>query len=162
MIVRQLIEDDISSIRKIRLEALQNDPIVFVSFYEYEVNKPDEFYKQMLTTHLMIGAFEDDEIVGISTIIKNNTRKQRHKGIASFTYTSPAKRGNGIAKQLKEFSFEIAKKSDITQLTSGVISTNIGMIELNKSLGFEITYTERNAMKHDDIFYDLTYMIKYF
>jgi RimJ/RimL family protein N-acetyltransferase len=162
MIIKLLTEDDAPIFRSLRIQALRDDPIVFISYYEFEINKPMFYFKNLIASSKIYGVFIDNKLVAMTTVARNSFKKQNHKAVSTFTYTTPSSRGQGLARAVKIVALDGAQKDGIKQISTGIISTNIAMIELNKSLGFNETYTEKNAMQHYGIFYDLTYLIKYF
>jgi L-amino acid N-acyltransferase YncA len=148
-------------LRDLRREALVTDPIAFVSTYEAEKAHGPAWYIGLLKQNVVIGAFVDGVLRGMSVMTQNGNEKQFHKAYTWFTYVSPEFRGMGLARGIRVFTFEEAKRRGISNLMSAVLSTNEPIRKLNKSLGCEEMYTEKNAIKHDGVFHDLIHTVKY-
>lgn len=161
LVIRALTIEDLDDLRRLRLEALQHDPLVFQTVLEVEQKRAVDWYVWHLDNNLVAGVLLDGRLCGMSILTRTAHLKQSHRAVSSFTYITPAKRGLGLARKLKEFVFAEATAMGIRQCVTGVIAENVAMRQLNKSLGCEETHTERGAMLHDGTYYDLVYSIKY-
>lgn len=103
MEIRQLNPSDAKEYLSIRLEALQNCPYAFASSYEEEKNQTAELYKNRFATPgttFTFGAFEESQLVGIVTLIKEQLLKLSHRANIVAMYIKPEKRGIGLGKAL--------------------------------------------------------------
>lgn len=156
MEIRLLNVADVEKYRSIRLEALLHHPESFASSYKEEKNQPIEFFEkkfQMKNT-FTLGAFEDSELVGIITFIKEEKYKLRHRANIVSMYVSPTNRGLGIGRALMEKVIQEAKDTKgVEQLYLTLVSNNISAKKLYSTLGFEIFGTEKRALKLENNMY---------
>lgn len=165
MEIRELVPTDAEAYLFIRLEALKNSPDAFASSYEEEKDKPSDYYKSRFTAPTNVftfGAFEDSELIGVVTLVKEQLIKLRHRANIVAMYIKPGKRGNGIGKALVSKVIEKADKlEDIEQLYLSVVTTNTSAKSLYSSCGFEVFGKEKRALKFKDTYYDEVHMVLY-
>jgi ribosomal protein S18 acetylase RimI-like enzyme len=162
MEIRTLGPSDAELYRSIRLKALLNHAEVFATSYEEESNHPIEKYRYRFQSEdsITIGAFENGELVGVVTLVKEKLTKLRHKANVAGMYVSPEKQGLGIGKALLQELIKKAKDSqDIEQLLLTVVSTNNRAKKLYSSLGFEVFGIEKKAMKIEKAYFDEEHMV---
>ncbi|WP_138419677.1 GNAT family N-acetyltransferase [Aquibacillus sediminis] len=165
MDIRQLDSKDAEKYLAIRLEALQNSPDAFASSYEEERDQPVEKYQNRFEAPknaFTFGAFEDDQLVGVITLVKEQLIKLRHRANMVAMYVRPEKRGEGIGKALITKAIQKAVSlEDIEQLYLTVVTTNDPAKRLYASIGFEIFGHEKRALKFGDTYYDEEHMVFY-
>lgn len=151
MTIRPLTENDAELYKKIRLTALLISPDPFGSSYEEEVNIPLEEYVARLKEderRFVLGAFDNDKIVGIVGLNAERRRKLSHKANIWGMFVMPEYRGRGIAKALmREAIFRAGAIDDTEQINLCVVSNNSEALNLYRMLGFEIYGHERRALK---------------
>lgn len=162
MIIRRLVPQDAESYLTLRLKALQNSPDAFGSTYEEEKDYPVDKYKIRFQSEdsFTFGAFENDELVGMITLVKEQRIKLCHKANIVAMYVSPEKRGSGFGKALLKEAIRMSKELQcIEQVYLTVLTTNEVAKILYSSLGFEIFATEKRALKLDGIYFDEDLMV---
>jgi ribosomal protein S18 acetylase RimI-like enzyme len=153
---------DINKYRNIRLEALQNNPEAFSSSYEEEKGHPIDFFKQRIQSEdvYTFGAFEDDQLFGVVTLVIESKLKLQHRANIFAMYVSPAKRGSGVGKSLMEEAIKMAQKLEgIEQIYLSVVAHNVAAKKLYSNLGFEVFGKDKRALKIDDTYYDDEHMV---
>lgn len=161
VIYRTLRYDEVDALRTLRLEALQIEPTAFVDLYEEEVAKSRAYYEHLLKHDVIIGAYVDTTLVGMSILSPMRAKKQAHKAIMWFTYVTPSMRGHGMARHIHLKMMEIARTLKLSHLICGVVSTNTAILNLHKSQGCVEMSTERNALQHEGVYYDVIHLINY-
>jgi RimJ/RimL family protein N-acetyltransferase len=163
MEIRQLNPADAEEYLSIRLEALQNSPYAFASSYEEEKNQTMEKYKNRFETPkntFTFGAFEDSQLVGVVTLVKEQLLKLSHRANIVAMYIKPEKRGNGIGKSLISEVIEKAYNLEgIEQIYLTVVTTNVPAKKLYTSNGFKVFGKETRALKFENTYYDEEHMV---
>lgn len=148
--------------RCIRLEALQNHPEAFGSSYEEEKEFPLEKFaeKFMEESSLTFGAFENDQLYGVLTLVLEQKNKLKHRANIYAMYVSPKKRRHGIAKNLMLEAINKARCiKGVEQLHLAVVSTNTPAQKLYTSLGFETYGVDKQALKVGHLYFDEKLMV---
>jgi RimJ/RimL family protein N-acetyltransferase len=162
MDIRLLKPLDAENYRNFRLEALRNNPESFGSSYEEEKENPIETYKGRFQSDesFTFGAFENEKLIGVATLVKENKLKLKHKANIFAVYVSPEKRGIGIGKCLMVKAIKKAKDLEgLEQIYLTVVTTNESAKKLYYSLGFEIFGREKRALKLDNTYFDEEHMV---
>ncbi|WP_367649936.1 GNAT family N-acetyltransferase [Bacillus velezensis] len=136
----------------IRLKALKDHPDAFAVSYDEEKEWLSEKCKARLEAGnaIVLGAFEQDRLIGILKISKHSLFKLRHIAVIVSMYISPKHRGSGAGKALMTEAISQAKKmKDTEQLHLSVTSTNEPAKKLYAQLGFILFSTEKRALKLD-------------
>jgi len=153
MEIRRLGAQDAEIYLTIRLKALRNNPEAFGSSFEEEKDRPVEMYGQRLESDdsYTYGAFQNNQLVGTVTLIKEKYVKFRHRANIVGMYVAPESRGAGIGRLLLVEAINQAKTiGEIEQLILSVVTTNEPAKKLYTSLGFEVFGTEKRALKLDE------------
>lgn len=157
MEIRQLMPADAALYKVLRLEALQNHPEAFGSDYEAEKDRPVEqyavrFQSEQATT---FGAFHENELVGVVTVVCSEPVKMRHRANLFAMYVTPRIRTQQVGRQLVQEALRtLEKRSMIEQVHLSVVRTNEAAKALYRSLGFESYAIEPRALKIDDTYHD--------
>lgn len=162
MEVRQLDSIDAEQYQRLRLEALQINPESFASSYEEEKEYSLETYANRLKSPdvFTFGAFGNEQLYGVVTLVRQLKRKVRHKADIFAMYVSPEKQGRGLAKSLMEAVIRKAKELEgVEQINLTVVSTNESAKKLYFSCGFETFGIEKRSEKVDETYYDEEYMV---
>lgn len=162
MKIRILNETDASAYRAIRLEGLKNRPEAFGSSFEEEQHFTINLFKSRIQSEFAFtfGAFENEALAGVATLVKETKVKLKHKASIFAMYVSPYYRGKGIGKELMLEAIKKAKQlNDIEQLQLSVVSTNQSAKQLYTSLGFSDYGHEKRALKADGVYYDEDHMV---
>lgn len=163
MEIKQLEPKDAMQYRSLRLEALQNSPDSFASSYEEEKEQTAEKYKIRFaapTNTFTFGAFDDNQLVGVVTLIREQLMKLNHRASIVAMYTKPAKRGCGVGKALLNKAIKKAYTLEgIEQIYLTVVSTNVPAKKMYASCGFEVYGLEKRALKYNNTYYDEEQMV---
>jgi ribosomal protein S18 acetylase RimI-like enzyme len=160
--VRILKAQDAEDYRNLRLEALHTNPEAFSSSYEEEKENSSEFYANRLQSDLAFhfGAFENEKLSGIVTLVKENKLKLRHRASIFAMYVTPDQRGSGIGKRLMEEAVNTATNlAGIEQIYLSVVATNESAKRLYTALGFHTFGIDKKALKIGETYYDDEHMV---
>jgi len=156
--ISQLKPDDAENYLSLRLEALQNSPLAFASSYEEEKDDSLEKYRVRFAAaknSFTYGAFEGIQLMGVTTLVREQKMKLKHRANIVAMYVKPQYRGNGIGKALLDKAIWKAKNmEEIEQLYLTVVTSNEPAKKLYFSMGFEVFAEEKRALKIDDTYYD--------
>ena len=152
MEVRVLTPDDAPAYYALRLEGLETEPRSFgmapEEFRATTVEQMATRLRDMPPHNFYIGAFDDGELVGIATFIRNEHVKDRHKGHVYGVYVARTHRRRGVARAMMASLLDRAKQ-DAT-LEQVLLAAAVGQdaaIGLYRSFGFESYGTEPRALK---------------
>lgn len=163
MDIRLLTSEDAVQYRALRLKSLQENSEAFLVTYDSEVSKPieDTQHKlQLSSSRFTLGCFDQQELVGMVTFIREQHLKTMHKGNIYAMYVSPACRGQKIGKALiKELVQKASALEGLEQIGLTVISGNRAAKQLYSSLGFIVCGFEKNALKYEGQYWDEERMV---
>lgn len=164
MEVRVLLESDAAAWWRIRLEALEGDPMAFgKSAEEHRATPVETIAARFRAPHdgnFNLGAFDGGRLVGTATFIRETGLKERHKGRIYAVYVTPGARGKGVGRALMVALLDRAKKdSSLEQILLAVATSQPAARRLYSSFGFETFGTEPNALKVDSSYVDEEHMI---
>ena len=94
-IVRKLERTDAKEFQRLRLFALQNDSTSFGSSFEEEVKKSIEQFEAFIEPQIervFWGAFEDDRLIGMVGLGREDGVKTEHKGFIRSMFVDPSAR----------------------------------------------------------------------
>lgn len=161
---RRLLKTDIDSFMNLRLAALQNSPLHFLSTYEEEKISGRQFFEKILSQedekNAIFGAFNNHKLICLVGIYQEIKMKTKHKCTIWGVYISPDFRGQGIAKLLMQTAISHAKdnmKCAVITLSTGV--QNSQAKKLYQSFGFKTWGIEPDAFFMDGKFYDEEHMM---
>lgn len=163
MEIRFLKPDDAAEWRRLRLEALENDPEAFsADLEEYRALKIEEV-KQRLFAHddaCVVGAFEAERLIGMAGFFREKGPKSRHKGRVWGVYVDSTARGRGIGRKIMSLLLERAMGIEgLEQVQLSVAVTQSAATALYRSLGFQLYGREPKALKVADRFIDEEYYV---
>jgi RimJ/RimL family protein N-acetyltransferase len=163
MIIRILEYSDAKQYHDLRLEALQVNPEAFSTSLKEVISRPNQIeqyeksFRQRETYNF--GAFEEDKLIGMVTLLPEIKEKLKHKANIVAMYVTPAYRGQGVGKALLEAAIKQAYELEgITNINLSVVSVNHGAKGLYQKLGFQTFGLEEKALKVNNVFYDEEYM----
>lgn len=163
MEIRKLTSADAGAYLKLRLEALQQNPEAFATTYEDTMARVEPLKR--VETNLnaegssTLGAFIEQELVGVMTIAGEGAVKLRHRVNLLAVYVTPKVRGKQVGMSLLQAIIDHAKDWPyVEKINLTVVSTNEPAIQLYGKNGFQKFGLETNAMKDGDIYVDEIYM----
>ncbi|MCH1625807.1 GNAT family N-acetyltransferase [Ferdinandcohnia quinoae] len=164
MRIRQLTPLDARKYWDLRLIALKTEPEAFLTTYEEALEKenPIEEYKESFQSEdiFTFGAFEEEELFGVVTLMRDKPIKLRHRANIVAMYVDPEKRGAGVGKSLLMEAIRFAKRlGDIEQIHLTVNAYNRLAKKLYTDVGFDIYAFEKKAIKFNGIYSDEEHLI---
>ncbi|MFC7391449.1 GNAT family N-acetyltransferase [Scopulibacillus cellulosilyticus] len=164
MEIRRLTPKDAENYWRIRLEALKRNPEAFSTSYEDAIKKENpvkQYIKSFQSEDTFtLGAFENEQMIGVITLLLEKTVKLRHKANIAAMYVSAEKRREGIGKALMKEAIKKAKSFKyIEQINLSVVSSNKIAKGIYLSMGFKVFGTEMRALKHNGDYFDEDLMV---
>ncbi len=143
MLIRKLTKDDLEGFREIREEMCREHPEAFGQTPEEVRNMAaDKLLEWLLVSDtfpekFVLGAFDDDRLLGTAAFRREDTAKERHRGWVWSVYVRPEGRGQSLARQLMDKIIEESRKMEgLEMLTLTVALSQTNARTLYTSLGF--------------------------
>lgn len=156
--VRLLTPADASAFQQLRLFGLRECPSAFGSSYEEECDTPIAKIAEKLASGAdrgVFGAFEDDVLVGMAGLGREDMAKLAHKAFVWGVYVDPAARGKGISRTLLQAAISFAAAvPGVRQVNLSVNAGNTAAVRLYESLGFGQIGLEPCSLYVDGEFHD--------
>lgn len=150
--IRILTTDDAPAYRTVRLAALQNDPLAFVTTAEEFAARSLPSVAEQLApreTSVTFGAFVGGELLGILTLARETRPTIRHRGNIFGVAVLPQARGQGCGDALIHSALAHAQTwSGLTSLHLAVIETQGTARRLYERHGFCVWGTQPDAVQH--------------
>lgn len=149
--------DDWKLFRDIRLEALQEDPVVFGNSYQEEVVKTEDFWRKHINNMWFV--VMNNQVVGMIGLLQDSGLKKNHRAQLISLWVKPAFRSQGIGKALVQHALMSAQKQEIRKLYLYVTSTQQEVIKLYEALGFYTIGLLKEHTRVNDLYFD-SYMME--
>ena len=161
--IRLLEPSDAKHYFELRLEALKENPEAFATSYEEVISKPNpvEQYEKSFaqTNQYNFGAFKDEKLIGMVTLLPETKEKLKHKANIFAMYVTPGQRGNGLGRALLGAAIKQAHKMEgISKVNLTVVSINHSAKGLYQKFGFKSYGLEEKALKVKNVYFDEEYM----
>jgi RimJ/RimL family protein N-acetyltransferase len=157
-LIRRLTSTDLESYRELRLEALKTAPRAFGSDYEESKARSLKQLTHFITDEpdrFMLGAYLDQRLIGIVSLMRWTSIKNQHKAEINQMYVTPDARGLGAARQMMNTLMAMAKQlPGLETLNLTVVVPNTEAKSLYESLGFVSYGLEARSLKIGDDYFD--------
>lgn len=149
---RILTAEDASAWRRVRLEALENDPEAFGASIEahHKLTEPEVRSRLALdmAERFVVGAFAGGELVGTAGFMREPGLKERHKARVWGVYLRAGHRGTGVGRQMMTLLLDYAREiKGLEQINISVTAPQTAAMALYRSLGFVPFGLEPRALK---------------
>lgn len=151
--------------KRLRLEALRQEPTAFAASYADELAFSDDVWLARLRSarqranNMTFYAELDGKLVGMAGANWSQREKLRHVAEIYSVYVSPGQRGKGIASQLlRRILAELSLLPQIEKVRLSVNGHCLPAIRLYERLGFEQIGRARRELKVAGSYFDLLYM----
>jgi len=160
--IRTVTAADAAAYQALRLRALQEHPEAFGSDYADEAIRPLAAVAerlQDLPERFMLGAWQDEELIGMVAFGQSPGKKVRHRGSIGGMYIALEARGRGIGRALINGLVERARPlPHLEEITLAVTVGNAAARGLYVATGFEPAHVEKRYIKLADRYYDIEWM----
>ena len=163
IIIRKLRPPESLVYREIRLACLKSVPENFGSTYEEQILNPklmfETFIENDATDHTMFGAFDDEQLIGITGFNRMARQRAMHRGEIVQVYVDSNYRGQNIGEQLLRYTLQYAfTLAGIEQVQLSVLTNNQTAIKLYEKLGFKTFGVQPRYFKVGDTYMDQQFM----
>jgi ribosomal protein S18 acetylase RimI-like enzyme len=162
--LRQLNKDDAFNFRHIRLLGLRESPTAFGASFAQEENMSVGDFAQRLDggpDRWVIGAFDEDQLVGVVGFYREGSDKTRHKGGIWGMFVSPQSRRKGVGRALFEDALRrIDETPGLRSVRLSVVTSNKSALRLYEKLGFIRFGEEHEALYVDGAFHSEYHMVR--
>jgi RimJ/RimL family protein N-acetyltransferase len=166
ILIRPTHVDDAAAYRALRLEGLRAHPEAFGADYATSTARPLEYWQERMQAGaggeqgITYVAEASGQLIGMTTLVRQDLPKTRHAGSIFGVYTHPDWRGMGVADALLQACVAYARELGLRLVRLGVVTTNAGAIRLYQRCGFTVYGVEPEAIQHDGVYYDELLMVR--
>jgi ribosomal protein S18 acetylase RimI-like enzyme len=135
MTIRRIGADDLEAFKRIRLEALREEPLAYASSFEdWAVLSDDEWRGRM--SEPIVAAFLGEEPVALAGLMRQRPGKMVHRASIVMVYVRKDQRGTGLASDLIDAIIDEARAWGIVQLELAVTAENQAAVRFYERKGF--------------------------
>lgn len=148
---------DVDAYRELRLEGLKNHPSAFGQSYTKASVEPHEYWASRLSPNpdqVLYFAEYEDQLIGMTGIIRPNAEKIKHNGSIWGVYVRPAWRGQRIAESLVRACVDWAKSQALVTVKLAVVTSNLPAIHCYERCGFQVYGIEPKAIFEGGTYHD--------
>jgi RimJ/RimL family protein N-acetyltransferase len=161
--VRPLRPAEAEALVRLRMEALDTDPLAFAASLEDDRALSLDFVRECLANEAeqaVFGAFLGEVLVGMVGLYRDPKLKRRHVAHVWGVYVSTAARGRGAGRAMMEAAIDHARQwPGIEQLQLSASTHAPGPVRLYEAVGFRTWGIEREALKWNDDYGDEAHMV---
>ena len=151
---------DAAALRHLRLRSVREEPIAFSVSYD-EINEtPLEAILEHLQETDVLGAWTEDELIGMVGVQRAAGAKVRHRATIGGMYVVPEMRGRGVGRALLDAALTHTRSfAGVRHVTLAVVIAPATAIGLYERAGFQRWGVEPGAVRVDGVDYDLAHMV---
>jgi GNAT superfamily N-acetyltransferase len=155
---------DAEAWRQVGLESLSNEPFKFGKAAEEHPVTPVETialrFRDVPESNFYLGAFENEDLIGMATFSRETGLKERHKGHIYGFYLTSAQRHRGVRRALMTALLQCGRQdSSLEQILLAVAACQGAAKKLYFDFALETYGTEPNALKVGSKYFDEDHMI---
>lgn len=163
IIIRKLQPHESAVYREVRLSCLKRVPEYFGSTYEEEILNPKLMFETFIENdspdHVMFGAFDDEQLIGITGFNRMARQRAMHRGEIVQVYVDSSYRGQNIGEKLIRRTLEYAFTLEgIEQVQLSVIANNHIAVKLYEKIGFKTFGVQPRYFKAGEMYMDQQFM----
>ena len=166
IIYRKLKPEESNKYRSIRLESLQKYPNSFGSIYEEQKQKSKLSFEHFIEASnpdcLIIGAFQQEDLIGICGFYKHQDKRSSHRGEIIQMYVQTEYQGKYVGYNLLKATVSIGFQFDgLEQIELEVMTDVKAANKVYEKVGFKECGIQRRFYKKDGIYFDQRLMVLY-
>ncbi|WP_053213377.1 GNAT family N-acetyltransferase [Pseudomonas sp. Q12-87] len=161
MNIRRLRAVDAQAYRQLMLQAYALHPQAFTSSTRERAALPINWWESRLTSRLdvLLGAFVEEELVGIVGLALEPREKARHKALLFGMYVTEAHCHRGLGYQLVQAAIDEARRHAFLRLVQLTVTAgNDPAVKLYQRCGFVLYGLEPQAICVGDEYFDKIHM----
>ena len=150
--VRLLTERDWQLYRDVRLQSLQESPAAFATTYEVEAARPDDYWRERMTSCDRLLAVRDGAPQGVVSLYHGDPAEATGEVLA--LWVRPEARNTGVAWQLLEAAVARAAAVGLRKVSYWVSTENGRALAFATNYGFRPTSQRRTVEASSEEFGD--------
>jgi L-amino acid N-acyltransferase YncA len=160
--LRRITPEEAAIFRHLRLQALQMHPRAYAQSFDEECTQPPQAFAQFLRGNVVMGAYDNDLLVGYTILTPFRQAKVAHKGTVWGAYVRPKYRDMQLAQRMRLRLFEIGRSMGMRYCQSSIMASNEAALHVHMAVGYQEVYREKEGVRHfDGTFEDVIHLVKY-